>query len=161
MGAFRTADGHINIAASSNRLWGRLCEVLDAPELMEDPAFATADLRSKNRATLNERIEAILASRPTEEWWKLLDEVGIPSGPINTVDKVFEDPQAKHLGMAVTVEHSVRGPVAILRQPVNMSRTPPAVRTASPMPGQHRDEILGKLGFTATDIGGLIERGVV
>jgi crotonobetainyl-CoA:carnitine CoA-transferase CaiB-like acyl-CoA transferase len=161
MGAFRTADGHINIAASSNRLWARLCDVLDAPELMADPDFATADLRSKNRATLNDRIEAILVTRPTEEWWKLLDEVGIPSGPINTVDKVFEDPQAKHLGMAVTVEHAVRGPVAILRQPVNMSRTPPSVRTASPMPGQHRDEILGELGFTEAEIGGLIERGVV
>ena len=161
MGVFRTADGHINIAASSNRLYARLCEVLKAPGLLEDPDYLTADLRSKNRARLNEHIESILVTRPTGEWWKLLDEVGIPCGPINSIDQVFDDPQARHLGMAVSVEHSVRGPVSILRQPVNMSRTPPQVRSAAPMPGQHRDEILGELGFSPADIEDLAERGVV
>jgi crotonobetainyl-CoA:carnitine CoA-transferase CaiB-like acyl-CoA transferase len=90
-----------------------------------------------------------------------MDDAGIPSGPINAVDKVFEDPQVRHLGMAVTVEHDVRGPVAILRQPVNMSRTPPLVRTASPMPGDHRDEILAELGLDHGEIEDLAARGVV
>jgi crotonobetainyl-CoA:carnitine CoA-transferase CaiB-like acyl-CoA transferase len=90
-----------------------------------------------------------------------LDAADIPCGPVYAIDEVFADPQVQHLGMAVTVDHSVRGPVAILRQSVNMTRTPPQVPTAAPMPGQDRDAILTELGFSPTDIDGLVERGVV
>ena len=161
MGAFKTSDGYINISAPGGRTWKHLCQVLDDLSLLDDPDYQSTELRSRNRAALLERIEAITVTRPTREWWHRLDAADIPCGPVYTIDEVFADPQVQHLGMAVTVDHSVRGPVAILRQSVNMTRTPPQVPSAAPMPGQHRDAILAELGFSPTEIDGLVERGVV
>jgi formyl-CoA transferase len=161
MGAFRTADGYINISAPAGRTWTHLCQVLEDVSLLEDPDYLTTELRSRNRASLLERIEAITVTRPTKEWWELLDRADIPCGPVYSIDEVFADPQVQHLEMTVTVDHRARGPVAILRQAVNMSRTPPKVPTPAPLPGQDRDAILADLGFDATGIDGLIQRGVV
>ena len=96
-GTFPTADGAINIAASGQRLWRRLIDAIAAPELGDDPRFATGKLRSKNRRALNERIAAITETRPGAEWVEHLNAAGVPCGPINGIDQTFADPQVRHL----------------------------------------------------------------
>jgi formyl-CoA transferase len=161
MSLFQTSNGYVNLAASSDRLWQRLCDVLDDSSLASDPRYATDPLRSKNRVALNERIASLIITRATREWCDIFDAAGIPAGPLYEIDEMFADPQVEHLNMTTEVEHSVRGKVALIRQPVGMSRTPAKITRASPMPGQDRDEILQELGYTSTQIVELAELGVV
>src|SRR5215218_6700196 len=91
MGCFPTADGHVNIAGPSGRLWHRFCEVIAAKELLTDQRYATGALRSRNRAELNAAVEARLRTRTTGEWVEALNEAGVPAGPVNSIDQVFAD----------------------------------------------------------------------
>jgi len=161
MGTYKTADGHINIAASTSRLWTRLCHVLGDDELSDHADFRTLPLRIKNKAALTQRLERDLGTRSSAEWCTRLDEAGIPCGPIYTIEEVFADRQVEHLGMTVRVDHAERGEVDILRQPVTLSRTPAAVDTAAPMPTTHRTDILTELGYDPNQINDLVTRGVV
>ena len=160
-GAYPTADGYINVSAFSDKFWRRLCVVLEDPSLADEPQYRTNALRTRNRAALTARSSRITITRTTGAWCARLDAAEIPAGPIYSVDEMFADPQVEHLNMSAQVEHSVRGKVAVIRQPVGMSRTPPEVTRASPMPNQDRDEILEELGYTSTDIAELSDGGVV
>lgn len=161
MSTYPTSDGFINIAASSDRLWLRLCEALDEPGLANDPRYQSDEGRRANRTTLNRQISDLTMKRRMAELWQALDLVGVPAGPIYAVDEVFADRQVKHLDMTTTVPHPVRGDVAVIRPPVNMSRTPASVYSASPMPGENRDDILHDLGYSAAEIDDLIRSGAV
>ncbi len=161
MGTFRASDGHLNVAASTNELFERFCKATGATELLDDPDFAEPRLRVANRTRLEEAIQAVLTTRTKAEWTAVLDEAGIPCGPVNTIDEVFADPQVEHLAMGAEVDHASRGKVKILRHPVRMSRTRSEIHSASPMPGQHTDEVLGELGFDEAEITRLREAGVV
>jgi crotonobetainyl-CoA:carnitine CoA-transferase CaiB-like acyl-CoA transferase len=147
MGTYRAADGHLNVAAPSDRLWARLCEVLDAPELTADERYATPRDRYRNRDALNEDLEARFTTRSRQEWVEALDAAGIPCGPVLAVDEVFADPQVGHLRMLERVEHPVRGPVDVVRNPITMSRSRPVPPTSSPRPGRDRAEVLGTVGI--------------
>jgi formyl-CoA transferase len=160
-GVFRTADGHINIAASGQNMFRRLCEAVGAPALVDDPRFKTPPDRSKNRAALTVELEKPLVTRTSADWVATLNAAGVPCGPILNVKEVFEDPQVRHLEMATTVKHSRLGELQVQNLPVTLSRTPGAVRTPTPEMGQHTDEILGELGYSADDIAALRRDGVV
>ena len=151
-GVFKTADGHINIAASGQTMFRRLCEALGTEPLLEDPRFKTAPERSKNRKALNAELEKAMASKTSAEWVELLNAKGVPSGPIFNIKETFENEQVQHLGLAVPVKHHALGEMRLQRPPATLSRTPASVRTAAPHIGEHTDEILGELGFSATDI---------
>jgi crotonobetainyl-CoA:carnitine CoA-transferase CaiB-like acyl-CoA transferase len=151
MGTFRAADGHLNVAAPSDRLWERLCAALDAPELAADARFATARDRYRNRDALNELLEARFADRSRDEWVALLDAAGIPCGPVLAVDEVFADPQVHHLRMLERVDHPVRGPVDVLRNPITMSRSRPVPATSSPQPGRDPGDVLAEVGLPPFD----------
>jgi crotonobetainyl-CoA:carnitine CoA-transferase CaiB-like acyl-CoA transferase len=151
MGTYRAADGHLNVAAPNDRLWARLCAALDAPELAADERYATARDRYRNRDALNEDLEARFVTRSREEWVAALDAVGIPCGPVLAIDEVFADPQVEHLGMLERVEHPVRGPVDVLRNPITMSRSRPIRATTSPRPGRDRADVLAALGIAPLD----------
>jgi crotonobetainyl-CoA:carnitine CoA-transferase CaiB-like acyl-CoA transferase len=151
MGTYRAADGHLNVAAPSDRLWARLCEVLDAPELGADDRYATPRDRYRNRDALNEDLEARFATRSRQEWVAALDAAGIPCGPVLNVDEVFADPQVEHLQMLERVDHPVRGPVDVLRNPITMSRSQPVATTTSPRPGLDRAAVLAALGLQPLD----------
>ncbi|MEI8304528.1 MAG: CoA transferase [Burkholderiales bacterium] len=150
--AYRTADGHINVAASGSVMWMRLCEAIGRPELAEDPRFRRADDRAANRAALAAEIESALQTRPSAEWVSRLNDAGVPCGPIYRMDEVFADPQVKHLGAAAPVNHPRLGTLNILNQAVRLSRTPAALATATPERGEHTDEVLHEIGVTEAEI---------
>jgi formyl-CoA transferase len=158
---FPTADGHINIAASGQHIFKRLCEAIGAPELVEDPDFATADKRSDNRVRLNAELSACTRRFRSTELVERLNAAGVPSGPIYSVDEMFADPQVQHVRMAVPMPHPTRADVAVVNQAVGLSRTPPAIDRPTPRLGQHTEEILAELGYDAAAVAGLRERNVI
>ena len=160
-GVFPTSDGHINIAASGDHIYRRLCAALDMPHLAEDPAFATDGARSRNRAALNAAIAEITRRKPSAEWIAALNAAGVPSGPIYKMDEVFADPQVRHLGMAAPLRRERLGGTHVVNQAVGLSRTPSAIRTGAPEKGEHTDEILREFGYDHAAIAELRARKVV
>ena len=151
-GVFTTADGHINIAASGQVMYRRLCEAIGAQHLIDDPRFTTMADRSKNRKAMNEELDKVLAARTSAEWIDALNKAGVPTGPIYNVRQVFEDPQVRHLGLAEPVRHPERGEMRVQGLPATLSRTPGAVRMPAPTHGEHTDEILAELGYSREDV---------
>lgn len=147
MGVFPTSDGHINIATAGNRMFRIFCEAIGANALLENPDYTDPALRTKHRDPLNEEIRKYTVQRTGEEWIKLFNEIGIPCGPINTIDKTFADPQVQHLGIAQPVESKKLGKMHLVGQPVHLTRTPTKIRTASPEKGEHTEEVLHELGY--------------
>ena len=159
-GVFRTRDGHINIAATGQRIWERFARVLDAEHWLGDPRFADAKARSENRDALNAEIEARTVEGSSAAWVAKLNEAGVPCGPINSIDQVFADPQVRHLGIAQTLDDGERR-VTYVAQPFALSRTPSGIVAHTPALGAHTDAILGELGYSAAEIEELRAREVV
>ena len=161
-GMFRTADGHINIAASGDNLWRRFCEAAGAKDLIENPDFATVAARAKNRLALNTHLDEIVGRHPSAYWVELLNKVGVPCGPINTIDRTFADPQVQHLGIAKPVNNPRHGPQTVVGQPIHLSSYPqPDELRPTPEQGQHTDAVLRELGYDAAAIEALRARGAV
>lgn len=160
-GMFETGDGYINIAASGDTMFARLCEALGTEELLDDPRFADGPARGANRAALSDAIGAVTRSRSTAEWVERLNGAGVPSGPVYGLDDTFADPQVRHIGMAAPVEHPSRGRIELVGQPVRFHRTPWRLRNACPEMGEHTESILARLGYREDEIASLRERGVL
>jgi formyl-CoA transferase len=159
--AYRTADGYLNVGASGEPMWKRLCETLGRPELAARPEFATEAERSRNRVALNAALNEAFAERSSAEWIEVLNRAGVPCGPIYAMDEVFADPQVRHLGCAAPARHPVLGEVRLVNQMVGLSRTPASIATATPELGEHTDEILRELGWDDARIAVLRERKVI
>jgi formyl-CoA transferase len=151
MGMYHASDGALNIAAPGGRLWTRLCELLGEPDLAADPRFATSAARFEHRLVLDELLDERFGRRRRDEWIALLDEAGIPCGPVNAMDEVFADPQVQHLAMLARIPHAHRGDVDVLRNPITMSRSRPVVPTASPVPGRPAADVFDELGIPSPD----------
>ena len=159
---FETADGHINIAAAGDLVWQRFCKAAGAPDLLTDPAYATPAARAKNRKALLARLTEVIRQHPTDYWVELCDKAGVPCGPINTIDKVFADPQVQHLGIAKPIDHPKYGPQMVVGQPIHLSRYPqPEKLRHTPEPGEHTEEILNGLGYDKAAIAALRAKGAV
>ena len=160
-GVFKTADGHINIASAGEAIWQRLCKAIEAPELLDDPRYAGGAARSENRDALNAAIDSRTKKYASKDLIALLNEAGVPCGPIYSVDEVFQDAQVKHLGMAQPVDHPELGDIELVAQPFTLSRHSNALRTATPQRGHDTAEVLGELGLSEEEIKDLATRQVV
>jgi formyl-CoA transferase len=161
-GVFPTSDGHINIAASGDQLWARFCEASGATDLLSDPDYANSELRSRNRKALSERIGRVTKTKASAHWVKLLNDAGVPCGPINSIDQTFAEPQVRHLGIAKPVRHPALGDIKVVGQPINLTKAPqPDEYRPTPELGQHTDEIMASLGHDATAIAGFRSRGAI
>ncbi|MBO1110775.1 CaiB/BaiF CoA transferase family protein [Bordetella petrii] len=148
-GVYPTADGYINIAAMGSSMFARLCEVLEMPEMNDDPRFASAGLRVENRADLNREIIARTRCRTSAEWIERLNAAGVPCGPILSMDTAFQNEQVRHLVMTRRVNHPQRGDIDIMAPPLVFGGAERPPVTAAPETGAHSDEILGWLGLDA------------
>ncbi|MFQ5341462.1 MAG: CoA transferase, partial [Anaerolineae bacterium] len=155
------ADGWIIVAAGNERLWARLVELLEWPELGDDPRFAANADRLVHRAELVSLLAERFRQRPTGEWLAMLEEARIPAGPINTPEETLQDEHLLARGMIVELEHPTAGLVRSLGNPMNLSGTPVTYRRPAPMLGEHTEEILAELGYRVDDIEQLQNAGVV
>ncbi|HEX3096951.1 MAG TPA: CaiB/BaiF CoA-transferase family protein [Usitatibacter sp.] len=151
-GVYRTKDGHINIAVFGTKIWERFCQALGAPEWVTDERSRSKANRSVHRDWLNAEIEKRLANETSDYWIERLNREGVACGRINNVKEVFEEPQVKHLGMLKTVVSKRLGEQRIVGQPVTLSRTPSSIARATPLRGEHTEEILREIGYTAEDL---------
>jgi crotonobetainyl-CoA:carnitine CoA-transferase CaiB-like acyl-CoA transferase len=161
MGCFAAADGYINIAGASGRMLRNLCDAIGLPGIPADPRFDSAAKRSANRAELNALIAQRLRTRAVAAWIEDLNRAGVPCGPVYGMDEVFADPQVEHLAMTEPVEHPALGRLDILRNAVRMTGAPGTVRTPSPDPGAHTDEVLTELGYPRAEIDRLRAQRVI
>jgi formyl-CoA transferase len=159
--AYRTKDGHINVAASGEGMWKSLCTAIGREDMLADPDFKGGKKRAENRKKLNAAIEQALLKKSGAEWIEILNKAGIPCGPIYSIDQMFADPQVKHLGVAAPVEHPALGRKQVLANAAVLSRTPARVVAATPEVGEHTDEILSELGYATPEIDQLHKGGVV
>src|SRR5487761_2333450 len=151
-GVFKTKDGYINIATAGHVMWDRLCNALGAPEFITREDFKTGAARSKNRDAVNAAIEALTVNKTSAELIDVLNEAGVPCGPINTIDQVFADEQVKHLGIAQSAVAPDGKERTFVGQPFSLSRTPSKIAVTPPELGQHTDEVLKEFGFADNEI---------
>lgn len=159
--AYATADGHVNLGAGGEAMWQKLCQVIERPELAKDPRFDKSADRSRNRAALNALLGEVFRTRSSAQWIELLNKAGVPCGPIYSVDQVFADPQVVHGRMAATVNHPTRGDIRVLAPTTTLSRTPGRLERSLVAVGQDTDDVLGELGYSASEIAALRASSVV
>ena len=160
-GTFATRDGAINIAANKQEQWEAVAEVLGVPELTHDPRFARRDARKKNRRALTPLLEAKLRERDTEEWVRVLNERGVPSGAILGLEQALTQPQIVHRGTIQTVCAGEIGELKLFGLAAKLAKTPGAVAAPPPRLSEHTEAVLRELGYTAADVARLRKQGVV
>lgn len=158
--AVEARDRQLVVAVGNDQQFQRFCDLLGLPDLAHDPRFATNPARVANRAALLAIIAPVLRTREADEWIALLWERGIPGGPINSVDRVFQDPQVRHREMVQEMDHPTAGKVAQVGIPIKFSETPGALRRHPPLLGEHTADVLAELGFSETEMVGLMASGV-
>ncbi len=159
-GLFRASDGLLNLAGGGETMWRRICSALELGDVVSRAEFSSEDLRSKNREALNAILQKRFIDNTVAHWVCLLNEAGVPCGPVYGVDEMFADPHVESLGMRLPVRHKRLGELDLLRSPVSLSR---AARRAEPTPerGEHTDEVLQEFGVTAEAIASLRDQNVI
>jgi len=152
MGVVATADGYINIGVGGDSQWRSFCTCINRPDLGSDPKYTKGADRTRNKQEIKAALEPIFKTRTSADWLAFFEAASVPAGPIYKVDEVFSDPQVKHLGIAVPVKDSERGDVRVVGQPIVMSRTPASVLVSVPGVGEHNEEVLSELGYSASEI---------
>ena len=140
--AFASADGHLILAVGNDAQFRRFCELAGCAELAEDARFATNRARVEHREMLIPLLEPLLRRRSTREWVNALEAAGVPCGPINRLDAVFDDPQVRHRGLRIELPHPTAGSVPLVANPIRLSACPPEPVAPPPLLGQHTNEIL-------------------
>jgi crotonobetainyl-CoA:carnitine CoA-transferase CaiB-like acyl-CoA transferase len=142
---FSTKDGDVILAVGNDSQFVRLCTAAGIPETGRDPRFASNPARVANREACAAAIAPAMKQKTTAAWIALLEPLGVPCGPINRLDDVFEHPQVQHRGLKIDVPHPLTGSVPLVANPIKFSRTPLAYDTPPPLLGQHTEEILRDL----------------
>ena len=159
---FATVDGSLVLAVGNDAQFKRFCAKAGLEGLAEDAKYATNAARVRNRAELVPLLAAAIARKSLDWWVEALEQEGIPGGPVNTLDRVFNDPQVRHRGLHRTLPHPSAGTVPSVASPLNLSATPPSYQTAPPLLGQHSREVLTEIcGIEAEQIAELEAAGII
>lgn len=159
--AFPTSDGHVILAVGTKQ-WERFCHAVGRPDLAQHPRFATNALRAEHVDALREILVPITREKSVATWITEMEAIGVPCGPVNTVDKVVRDPQVKAREMLVEVMDPDAGPICVAGVPIKLSRTPGHVRGRAPRLGEHTEAVLAEWLHLAPDaVARLREEGVV
>ncbi len=142
---FATADGHVILAVGNDGQFASFCRVAGRPELAADPRYATMPGRITNRSTLIPLLHEIFRQRPSRRWLADLEAAGVPCGPINDYEEVFEDPQVRHRGLKIEIPHAAGVPCPTVASPMRFSETPVDYKLPPPLLGEHTREVLGDL----------------
>ncbi|MAN68767.1 MAG: formyl-CoA transferase [Gammaproteobacteria bacterium] len=163
MGTFEAKDGFVNIAAFGDVMWKRFCDALGAKELFDDPDYQTVRDRSSRHNRIKEDMNKVTSQRTVSDLVGVLNEAGVPTGPINNIGEGFEDAQVKHLKLAKPAPHAELGDLNLVRSPINLSQFPQSESfdNAAPDPGANSVEVLEQLGFDQLRISKLQEEGVI
>jgi crotonobetainyl-CoA:carnitine CoA-transferase CaiB-like acyl-CoA transferase len=159
--AIRCADGYITLGAANKKTWARVAQALGRPDLVHKPEYADAGDRVRNRHDLAREIETVTVSRPREYWLGLLEEAGVPCGPILDYEEVFADPQVQARGMVQEMEHPSAGRIRVVGPAVKMSETPARLDRPSPRLGEHTEEVLREIGYTDEQVRALAASGAI
>jgi crotonobetainyl-CoA:carnitine CoA-transferase CaiB-like acyl-CoA transferase len=157
---YKTKDGYVNVAPIPS-MWPRLCKALGRDEWIDDPDFATREVRRKRRKEVNGLIAEIIAGMDSATVLAKLEAAEVPAGPIYTIEQAYNDPQAKHLKLTQTVTATDGKEMNLPRQPFTLSRTGSMLKTRTPEFAEHTDEVLREFGYSDAEIKGLRERGAV
>ena len=159
--AYKTKDYYLSVCCGNEKFWQLLCDALELEELKADPRFSKLGDRHKHKQELNAILNEAFACKTNAEWQVILDKAGVPFGPVNTIDKVFEDPAILHRGMIIAVDHfgdQLRffgNPIKMSETPINEYRTPPRL-------GADNQEVLKEyLGFSAEQVEKLKKDGII
>lgn len=159
---FDVSDGELMIAVGNDSIWSRFCKATNLDSLIKDERFNENPKRNQNYEELRPIIANALMKKTIDEWRTILDDSGVPNGPINSIDKVLEDVQVIARDMIVEVDHPIAGSLKMPGIPIKMSSTPGEILKPSPMLGQHSSEILKELvGLTDDQIEKLRELKVI
>jgi len=161
-GAFECRDGYLALNIPDDVQWGRLCQAMEREDLKDDPRTESGTARATNADFIRETIEAWLADKTRAQAEALLDEQGVPSGPVFTAEDIFNDPHISARNMLVTVDDPVAGPRKFARSPLHLSSSPEIPTESAPQLGEHTDEILKTLlGYGESEIEQLRDQGVI
>jgi crotonobetainyl-CoA:carnitine CoA-transferase CaiB-like acyl-CoA transferase len=159
-GVYKARDGYMNIAVFGSKIWERFCNILGAPEWVNDERYKDKMGRSKNRDILNAEINRRLAEKDRAYWIERFNDGGVACGLINNMQEVFEEPQVKHLKMVKEVVSKRLGEQRLVGQPMQLERTPSNIARAAPRRGEHTEEVLGELGLSTDEIARMKSTGV-
>jgi CoA:oxalate CoA-transferase len=159
-GLFNASDGPIAVAPSTEKNWQQLCTALGLENLMSDPRFDSAEKRREHRSEINALVESVIGGRTRQEWIALLNQAGVPCGPVNNLAQAFSDPQVLHQEMVIESAQP-GGPVKMPGFPVKLSSTPARLRKPSPRVGEHTVDVLQELGYREEEIENLLKTNVV
>jgi crotonobetainyl-CoA:carnitine CoA-transferase CaiB-like acyl-CoA transferase len=146
---FEVADGHLILAVGNDGQFERFCRVAGCEALARDERFASNAARVRHRDALVALLAPLLRGRRRDDWLAALEAAKVPAGPINDLAQVFADPQVQARGMTATVDHPRRRGLALVASPMKLSATPPTVRRAPPLLGEHTEQLLDELGIDA------------
>ncbi len=149
--AVRASDGYFVIGANNDRLWLRLCEALERPDLKANPSYKTNADRLANRGALAADLEKTFLTRDRDHWVSLLLDAGVPAGPISDYAEVFASDHVKAREMKMTVDHPIEGAIPTIGFPVKLRGTPQQIRRPPPLLGEHNDEIFAELGLSDSE----------
>ncbi len=159
---FRTFDGYMIATVGNDSQFANFCRTLGRAKWAEDERFATNSQRVQHRTELVQLINTVTQTRTTDTWISLMEAAGVPCGPINTLDKVFANPQVVARGMQVEMEHVVSGTVSLVANPIHMSASPVDYRYPPPTVGQHTQEVLqGWLAMGENEVEVLRNQGII
>ena len=160
--SFKARDMHFVLAVGNDKQWEIFCKSINKPEWIDDEKYSTNALRVSNRKQLIDQLSKLFATQNAGYWLEIFDKVGLPSGPINELDKVFENEQIKSREMQIELPHSIDNKVTLLNSPIKIPTSPTKTHKAPPTLGEHTEEILKeKIGLDQDTVARLRNEGIL